>query len=355
LKTIEAGHFYYANSMEERTVTFFRCIFWSLFFASSISSAAEYELDGHIEQKLYNGDGTVELLKKSEFAVFMRDCSWLIETTDLDQSGGRDIMRQTGCANGKEIYEVEGRLRKQNHNGVRDWNMATIVSNNVPVGLNEGYSVGHLWQMFASGCYFASLSTNWLTPVYDVNASVMVDPSLKREAKWNLIDGPGSLPLSVVYLEGGLTNATYVATGITNSGAIKVPNGFIFEIRIGSGYAPGLVAAGGAAPAYRIRASAVATVTAVKPNCSRRDFMPGAEGRTVVTDLRLTNLLVNTSNLPGYVVPEGVQWRPVAEARKSYITRQGKPTPPSRGVVFLVLLFPSAIFMFFLWAHRRKR
>ena len=175
--------------------------------------------------------------------------------------------------------------------GSRTLNFATIVSNSVPVAQMDDYLVCHLWLMFASGCYFKDLSTNWLTPGYDLNASTLVDPKLKREAKWELINGPGSLPLSVDYLETSRlgntperTNASYLATGLTNAGAVKLPSGFVFEQK------------------FSTRKRAVATVTDVRPVCSRSDLLPATSGKTVVDDRRLAAEAVRTG---GTVFAEG--------------------------------------------------
>jgi len=333
---------------------------WACFILLSAilqASAEEYEVDGHIEQTIYKRDGTVGAVEKSEFAVFVKDCSWLIQTTDEGKDGKPFFIRETGCTNGAEIYEVEGKINKGQQHGVKDWNMATIVSNNVPVGQNEGYFVSHLWLMFASGCYFANLSTNWLTPVYDVNASLQADPDLKREAKWELVNEPGSLPLNVVYLEGGLTNATYTATGVTNAGTIKIPSGFVFEFRgnpFSANFAPGPIELGESAPAYRVRKRAVATVTAVKPVCSRSDLLPTAEGMTMVIDQRPTNYLADAQNLPTYIVKTGVQWLPIAKAQQSYVAQRIPPKPTSRGIVVAMLFLPTAAVLLFLWLNRKK-
>ena len=151
--------------------------------------------------------------------------------------------------------------------------MASIVSNNIPVGQTFGYFNGHIWQMFASSCYFANLATNWLTPVYDLNTSAPVKPTLRRKAKWKLINGPGSLPSrSVVYVDRGVAIATYAATGVTNAGKIQIPGGFVFEQRVnGNLFGPGPAdpLPGVSVPAYHILERAVATVTEVRPGCSR--------------------------------------------------------------------------------------
>jgi hypothetical protein len=120
--------------------------------------------------------------------------------------------------------------------------------------------------MFASGCYFEKLTNNWITPVFNMNASVEVNPGLRQAAKWELINGPGSLPSNVDYLTGGIVDARYTTAGLTNAGNVQIPNGFVFEWG---------------------RERAVATVRAVRPVCTRSDLLPSATGHTTVEDRRL--------------------------------------------------------------------
>jgi hypothetical protein len=324
-------------------------------------SAVEYEVDGQIEQILYNRDGSVGALEKSQFTVFVKDCAWLIQTTDLDKAGKPVAMRETACTNGAEVYEVSGPINGGNTSaGHRpsSWNVATIVSNNVPVGQTAGYFVCHLWLMFASGCYFENSATNRLTPVYDSNASASVNPHLTRRAEWELVNGPGSLPLSVVYFVefSHITNATYVTTGVTNVDKLKIPRGFVFEYRINGVhyFAPGPIPPGGTLPAYHILRRAVATVTAVRPYCSRSDLSPIATGKTMVIDERSTNYLTHPNNLPTYIVKTGAQWLPLAKAQQSYVSRRIPPKPPSRGIVAIMLLLPTAALLLFLWLNRKR-
>ncbi len=51
------------------------------------TSAAQYEVDGHIEQTIYKVDGSVQSKERSQFTVFVNDCSWLIQETNLDVDG----------------------------------------------------------------------------------------------------------------------------------------------------------------------------------------------------------------------------------------------------------------------------
>jgi hypothetical protein len=284
----------------------------------------QYEVDGEIEQTIYNRNGSVGALEKSQFTVFVKDSSWLIHCYILDKVGKPVSVAEIACTNGEEIYSVGGRINNDNgSHAVRSWNTAYIDRNNIPVGEDEGYYACHLWQMFASGGYFAHLSTDRLTPAYDSNASVAVDTTLKRQAKWQLIDGPGSLPLKITYWrppdEGGDIDATYVATGVTNAGGIQVPNGFVFERRIGGHFspyfAPGPIALGETLPDYRIYKRAVAIVTAVRPYCSRSNLMPTAEGMTMVIDQRLVRA-ENMNEEMFYNFTNGVQWLSVWDARR---------------------------------------
>ena len=172
------------------------------------ATGGEYEVDGEIVQDFFARDGSVDVEKRAKFTVFVKDCSWLIHTVILDGKGEPATQSETACTNGGEIYEIQTNVSKTLSDGSPNPGylpgLASIVSNNVPVGQTLGYFNGHIWQMFASSCYFANLATNWITPVYDVNASAPLNPALRCEAKWKLINGPGSLPSSVVYVGRGV-------------------------------------------------------------------------------------------------------------------------------------------------------
>ena len=233
------------------------------------ASAVEYEVDGQLDQTIYNRDGKIATFHRSQFTVFVRDCSWLIQTSENGTNGSPGYVRETAFVNGSEIYEVDGRSSGSN--------MATITSNNVPVARYNGYFVCHIWLMYASGCYFAGLTNDMVTPAYNINAAVMFHPNYKLKAKWDLADGPWSLPLNVTFfddIDESPIIATYKAIGVTNAGKIKIPSGFMFEERGRSrfGYYPGPIVPGKSYPEYSIRKQVVAMVTAVRPYCSRSDL-----------------------------------------------------------------------------------
>ncbi len=287
------------------------------------TNGAQYEVDGEILQNGYRRDGSIQFQSRAKFTVFVRGSSWLIHTTDHDESGKPLVERETACVNGAEIYEVATDVGNKNLDGKPPSrptdSVGSIVSDNVPVGLSDDYFVCHLWMMFASASYFENLSTNWITPVYDLNASAPVQPDLRREARWKLINGPGTLPSRVVF-----PDARYAARGVTNAGTTPIPNGFVFDLKM-SGYpaAPAPILPGQPVPPYRGRKQAVATVTAVRPFCSRGDLSPAAEGSGIVIDRRWKDPKA-PSSLMDYRYQNGIQWLPVEQARQ-LCTKQHAP------------------------------
>jgi len=342
-------------------------------------SAAEYEVDGQLEQTTYDFDGSVQRSNTSQFTVFVRDCAWLVRITISNSNGIPVRAIEAACVNGTEIYKifrpVDGRGDVLGRAG--SLNQAFIVSNTVPIGPDI---VGHIWQMFASSCYFQTHTNSRLTPAYDVGAKEDSMPYLKLVAQRELIDGPGSLPKSMTYYTDGnavkldlLLDATYKATGVTNAGSIKIPSGFVFERKRGLGGFGRIYSSTNRpvidqyAATNRFKERCVGTVTAVRPYCSRKDLAPTARGRTVVSDLRAlqevwsptlptnpaewlyqkgfwdgktpNNVFSQHTNIPAtlfrlntpppprintyYVVEDGVVWLPLAAAKQVYVGGNG--------------------------------
>lgn len=316
---------------------------------SSKVFAVEYEIGGVIKQTLYNRDGSAQFVREGQFTLFVRDCSWLIQSISENPSEKRQSICETGSDNGFDIYEVTGSLLTEEgkvaagRSGI-NWNVASVISNSVPVGTVDDYYVAHLWLMFASDCYFQQISNTFLVPVYDVNASVLVNPRLTREASWELIGDAPSLPFKVTYLLATeLTNAAYYATGVTNIGKIKLASGFVFEQWTMSG--------------RRLRKRAEATVTTLKPFCSRDKFRPLTHGTTVVVDRRLDRASGGTP--ASYTVRDGNPWLAVGDAKKLVAQREvessRKPSPVLVRIVLGALaLVPLLIFVLKVGIAARK-
>ena len=321
------------------------------------TSAAQYEVDGQIEQTIYKLDGSVQSKSKSQFTVFVNDCSWLIRTTNFDVNGTPLKVNETASTNGGVIYSLDLPFNKNTPiGGVSIWNEANIYSNDVPIGETDGDYISHLWLMFASVCHLKNLSTNWLTPVYNPNSWSSVNSPTKRWTKWELSSGPSSLPTNMTFFENGADSpidATYAATGVTNVGGLKILDGFVFEQRVAVLFAPGPIEPGESNPAYHIRKRAVATVTAVRPSCSRASFVPTATGITRIADERLARV-PNSNGRMYYIFQDGLRWVSVLEAKRLVAAQSQPGNPPSKAIVVIILLLPAAVVLF-LWLLNRSK
>jgi hypothetical protein len=334
--------------------------------------AKEYEVEGVIDEDIF---GTFPGRLEAKFKVQVMGNSWLIETTELVRTRGSLRSQRAGTANSTEIYSLNVPINRvvearptnlpppafQRPPGGRPslpvgapinilGSTGSVVSNTMPLAEDDEAIVPHLWLIFASHGCFQVLDTNRLTPVYTFYAPGKGKPPLKLEADWKLMSGSGALPLRVnYYTEGGprdgFVQASYSVTGITNFGGTVFPSGFVFEE-----YAP---PQGPARDDRRIVRRAEATVTAFRPVCSIRNFLPECDNAVVVTDWRLANAL--TSNPPSkYLERGGVQWLSAAEAKgRSEGIETSKRPSLIRLVVFGVLLVPPVVIM--LKSFKRSR
>ncbi len=305
--------------------------------------AVEYEVKGKIHEIItdYNAP---EQDYTNDFTVYVRDCSWLIQTTESDAKGN-EWKREVGSSNGKEIYEANA-------------GQAFISDNGIPVELLDMGMDGHLWLMFASRCYWGSLHDDQLTPIYDWHASIGANPNLKVTAEWNLLNGPGSLPREVVYLgEWGETNGLYRITGTTNVGEMLISTGFIFEERFVGPLAPNSFV-----HEMTLRKRVEAEVTSVSAVCSRKDLVPArASKRTVIVDWRLPAL---DNHIPSYIISDTQKWPSIEEATKiagpiilGNAQKPVEPTPQKRAMVLWLLCFSvllGPIVMLYNWSKSRK-
>ena len=209
------------------------------------SSAYEYEVDGLVHQTMMQYNGT-NLHASASFTVYVRDSGWLIKAVETNENGGVSS-HEIGSTNGTDIFNC----------GLGDSFplMASIQSNNMPVGELDSAVSGHLWLMFASRSYWPALNSDQLTPVYDWHASAAAGgQNIRVSADWELLQGPGSLPREVRYLDAlNHTNAIYTVTGTNSVGGMLFPASFVFQ-QFNSG---------------RLIKRVEVEVTAIRPVCSR--------------------------------------------------------------------------------------
>jgi len=300
--------------------------------ASLFSWAGEYQLAGKLDQTITGANG-LRIRSTATFSVFVRDCNWLIETTESDEKG-RIYKREIGSTNGSEIYEclhpvLEVRTNStkadkkmfQNPESPTGPAIATIISNGIPVGAVDTAIAGHLWLMLASQCYWPSLNTTALTPLYDWHASVAAGGEKRTvRARWQLLAGQKSLPQEVVYLgRWDETNGLYRITGSNWTGGMLIPSGFVFEE-----YYVGPLEPGRTIHSMVLRKRVVVEVTSAHPFCDRADLLPLPPANTVVIDRRVAGSVSNVSlagnrrayRPPSYINPGVGKWVMPEEATK---------------------------------------
>jgi ankyrin repeat protein len=253
------------------------------------SPGREYEVDGKLNQTITENNG-VTSHSSATFTVFVRDCGWLIATTE-NYEEGNDIVREIGSTNGTEIYQCAGIT-------------ALVQSNTAPIGWLDREVAAHLWLMFASPCYWPSLNSDQLIPVYDWRASAGAATTgfanrQKKSADWELLNGPGSLPREVRYLDSlNHTNAIYTITGTNSTGGMLFPAGFVFKQFNGD----------------RLEKRVEVGVTAIRPVCSRANLIPLPSKGITVIDARIDSGVPNRPS--SYQNPLFGQWLSAEEAKK---------------------------------------
>ena len=295
----------------------FRCVFWLLavlaVFAVTVTlRAQEYEVDGTIDLKLNHPDKSAWKDYQGRFRVYVNGCAWLIELTETND-WGIPQRREVGTPDGKEVFEMVAPYEPLSPSdpvlvGATNMQIAPsglLTSNAIPVGNLDSSFTGHLWLMFASGCYFRTATApGQLTPVFNFCATPYMNNHMTMNASWELINGPGSLPSRVTYFDpDGTISAVYTATGFTNVGALKLPLGFQFsEPKTG----------------YK---EVSAVVTAVSPICSRTNFRPVITQKLTMTDLRW-----HPQNLgAGFTAYGADYWPTVEQAQKIYYSTRPAP------------------------------
>jgi len=328
------------------------CCVVLMFARGGIASwATEYEVEGSIHQTITERNGFREDTT-SEFIVSVRHCGWLIQAFERNPKGNL-YRREVGSTNGMEIFELVTHLSSAPEQKPTSPATAVIISNNIPVGFLDQSIVGHLWLMFASQCYWSTLKSDMLTPVYDWKACAGANPDLKARAEWTLLSGPGSLPRQVAYLgQWDETNGLYTVTETTLAGQTIVPKRFVFEERHA-------VAMHG----MELRKRVEAEVSGVRSVCSRTSLLPTPTGRTVTVDFRLVRD-PNAAQLPTYQNPAVGRWASVEEARKlapavasANSPRENLSSRHRRSVLRVLLcsvLLLGPVMMFYSWRGGRN-
>src|SRR5579871_6390737 len=126
--------------------------------------AAEYEVRGRVKETIVPPKGP-NLDYSGEFTVLVRGCDWQIRTVERDAEGNVTEI-SVGTTNGTDLYETEAHSSSRTNTDAMDTSnqkrppphiLAIITPGGLPQGTTDRYLIGHLWLMFASGCYWTSL------------------------------------------------------------------------------------------------------------------------------------------------------------------------------------------------------
>lgn len=339
------------------------CALSQWWVANASGVPREYELEGTIHQISFTSSGSPQIELDGVFKIYVSDCKWLIQTIEYVWTPRTEssLKREIGSTNGTEIVEIVTPLETvipdtnappgdafatAKRSSRSRLNTATIVASAVPVGQLDGSVVGHLWLMLASQCYLSGLTTNLLTPVFDVSASAPGNPNLKNLAEWELINGVGSLPKNVTYFEHkDRPRAIYRVTGETNVNGVAYPTGFTFEQYRGD--------------VTRVRKQATAVVTAIRPVCSIASLLPAVTQDALVVDRRLAQAEQPEARIT-YRAKQGTALPAATELREIQKINNPKKSPPNRSPIMLALLgtalvAPLVFFGIHHWKHRKRQ
>jgi len=308
-----------------------RCLMMMAMTATAPAWAAEYEVDGKLSQTIFRVNSS-NLHASASFTVFVRDCGWLIQTTETNERGNV-LLREIGSTNAGvicECYHGAQAAQAPAPGGPPPQTVATIIPGDIPVGQLDIAVTGHLWLMFASQCYWTHLKSDRLTPVYDWHASVAAHGDKQTvEAQWDLLSGPGSLPREVRYLgQWEETNGLYRVTGSNSVAGMLIPTGFFFEARtVGPLLENSLI------HGMTVRKRVDVEVTAVRPVCSRASLLPSPPAGTFIIDRRMPDLAA-PSSVPSYRIAKAGQWPSIEEATQMVgAVRNANALPPPRAPV----------------------
>ena len=355
----------------------------AIVFTSTKSSAWEYELKGRIYEERLNGRSQVAKSGSRIFSVCVKDCSWLIRT-EPDEVGKLAGVRETGSANGHEIFDLltpavplmvqlkDGDAKSGRRPSSQPPGQGTVVSNAVPASCDDGdLFTPHLWLMFASSCFFQGRTNTEITPVYDINACVLHEPDLTMETRWELLKQPPALPAFLAYMNTrgyltrdntgrraylpvpyphnqGFTNAIYAITGETNWNGLTLPTGFTFQR-----FQP--ANAGKRKEDLRVVARGFAVITNVSFECSRKGLLPLAKG-SLVMDRRLKTAQPPIAAVP-YLARKD-RWLTLEEVKAihaSELRRAGKKPFPSAVYLLFMMALVGIPALFHLKSRSQKR
>ena len=205
--------------------------------------AQEFEVYGDmILQSIMPGGGPGGWKVKKNFKIAVSGCKALMFTSNENASVSSQMSFDSGT-----IYQMESFF---DHRGVVTLvtNAGSIVNYAIPSADSSG--INYLWLAYASGCYFASLTNDFVRINWGLSPYLMGMPDITPvKALWKLSKYPPALPIEIEFLNNGVlqgndnsgnqtvipasppfdqgyTNNFFEQIGTTNVTGMEIPTGF---------------------------------------------------------------------------------------------------------------------------------
>ncbi len=297
------------------------------------AGATGFRVSGTFETTRPQGDGPVYAAAGC-FTAVADSCNWRIRTTRFDEA--LDYV-EAGSTNDGTIYLLAS-YSNTTHSAVAaiapdktfdiDFGFARIISGRVP-HFDCGEHLCMVWLAYASGCYFATRTNNLIEPVYWFGGQYFFNQGLVLPGQWELAEAEPHLPSRVVYFNDGFiramnkeglpavipnppvyskgyTNAEFQVLGYAHLGSWQVPNSFVLKIY---SFKPS-----GSSQTDLMATRIISfTATNVQLLQASETFIPELQGKTTVTDFRLSR----TNPLASYSYQISNRWPSVDTLLKS--------------------------------------
>jgi hypothetical protein len=270
--------------------------FFLLLVFSQTAFCQTYKVTGSLDFKTYMMGDVFEKCVY-DFDLSADDCKWVLKAKVKDhyirgvlQTNNFDYIE--AAFDGEQIYTVHSMetLAGQGSN-VSNVAVGTIGIGLVPVDADT--FIKDIWLGFASHCYFATLTNDWIYPLYiDRSTSQLINGDFQERSRRQLFVGASALPSAVVFIyefngkprDDGLdsetlktrTNAVFTVDQFTNINSFAVPTHLTTKRFSPAG----------------ILSQAVEISAVISPfqKTEVQSFVPILPGKTSISDLRFPNI-----------------------------------------------------------------
>jgi len=337
-----------------------------LFFSSTVVFGQQFQVDGKVFINTWGLKGELIQNNSLQFSLCVSNCCWEMTLKPLTNSGIDYIIF---TCDGKQLYEladietaVSEMVEKMKAAGkeipsANKMNLADgcVVNSEVPHDLGAD-GAGEIWLMYASACYFKTMTANKLEVpfVFGAKTASVVGPneSILRQAFWTLQKSQPRLPENVSYLSerGEYTNGFYQVNSYTNYNGLKLPLESIFQIFVPSRITPNIYMMS----RYVVKAEAFRSTS--KPFT----FPPRVPVLTTVADYRFNRQSNSLSKMSSFSYYVSNRFLTKEEATQTpyyaqVVLHSDSSSTPIRGKgsrLLILLIMGGTTLIFLTWAVR---